>query len=160
MLSRKTDCVVHRLKGNFELEDDAIDGFQQARGSIRLGGVSFLVRRFHPAQAVLSVWFDEDRCRAAGYAFDLLHVGRIDAQLLEILDGRRTEQIATNSSHHEYCRSAQPGGCRLIGALAPESKVEFLTENSFTRLGEPVGKSSQINIRAAHHRNSRNSCHV
>ena len=45
---------------------------------------------------------------------------------------------------------------RLIGALAPESEIEFLAEDGFAGLGKAVGESDQIDIGAAHHRNSRN----
>ena len=83
----------------------------------------------------------------------------VDAELLEILDGGRTKQIAADPRHHEDRGSAQPGRGRLVGALASESQIEFLAEDGFAGLGKAVGESGQVDIRAAHYRNSRNFSH-
>ena len=79
--------------------------------------------------------------------------------LLEILDCGRTKQVAAHPRHHEHIRPAQPGRSRLVSPLAAESEVEFLAEDGFARLGKAVGKSGQVNIGAAYHRNARNFSH-
>ena len=119
----------------------------------------FVVRAFDHEDAVLSAGLDKYRRHAAGHAFHLLDVCGVDPQLLEILDGGRAEQIAPNARHHEDRGSAQFGRGRLIGALASESQVKFLAEDGFAGLGKTVGESGEINIRAAHYRNSRNFGH-
>ena len=139
-LPRKGHSVVDRLERNFELEDDAIDGFQQVSGSVDIGRLQFVVCALHHENAVLSVGLDENRSHPAGHAIHLLYVSGIDAELLEILDGRRTKEVAADSGHHEDRSSAQPGCGRLIGALASESEVELLAENRFAGLGKAVSE--------------------
>ena len=159
MLSRESDGVVDGLDRNLELEHDAIDGFQQIGGSIHAGRLHLVVRALHHQDSVLSVGLDKNGRHAAGYAFHLPYMGCVDSQLLEIFNRGRTEEVAAYPRHHEYSRSAKLGRYCLIGALAPEAEIEFLAEDSFAGLGETVGKSDQVNIRAAHHRNSRNFRH-
>src|SRR6185437_8926460 len=59
-----------------------------------------------------------------GHTFHLLDVSGVDAELLEIIDGARTEQIAANPRHHKDRGSAQVGCGRLIGARVSESQIE------------------------------------
>src|ERR1043166_5648596 len=86
-------------------------------------------------------------------------MGRVNAQCFEILNRGWTEEVAAHPRHHENIGAAKLGRHRLIGALAPESEIEFLAEDSFAGLGKSVRESGQVNIRAAHHRNSRNFRH-
>src|SRR6185369_7161148 len=156
---RKGDRIVNRLQWNFELEHNAIDRFQKVGGSIDVGGLQFVVRAFDHEDAALSAGFDKYRRHTTGHTFHLLDVSGVDAELLEIFDGGRTEQIAANPRHHKDRGSAQFGCGRLIGALASESQIELLAEDGFAGLGKTVGKSGEINIGAAHHSNSRNFSH-
>src|ERR1700690_2208913 len=83
----------------------------------------------------------------------------IDSLLAEILDRRRTEQVAPNPRHHEYFRAAETRRHGLVRSLAAKAEIEFLPENRFPRLGKPVVERGQINIRAANYRDARPLCH-
>ncbi len=93
--------MVDGLDRNLELENDAIDGLQQVSGGIDVGRFQFVVRAFHHENSVLPVGLDKDRRHAAGHAFHLLHMGRVDAQLFEIFNRGRTKEVAAHSRHHE-----------------------------------------------------------
>jgi hypothetical protein len=86
-------------------------------------------------------------------------MGGIDAHLLEIFNRGRPKEVAAYPRHHENICSAKLGCNGLIGALASESEIEFLAEDSFAGLGKAIRKSDQVNIRAAYHRNSRSFRH-
>ena len=101
VLSRKRDSVVDGLERNFELQNDAIDGFQQVSGGIYVGRFQFVVRAFHHKNAILPVGLDKNRRHSAGHAMHLLHMRGVDAELLEIFDRGRAKQIAADARHHE-----------------------------------------------------------
>ena len=106
-LPRKGNGVVDRLERDFELEDNTVDGFEQVSGGIDVGGLQFVVRPLHHEDAVLPVGLDKNRGYAAGHAIHLLHMSGVDPKLFEILDGRRTKEVAADSGHHEDRGSAQ-----------------------------------------------------
>src|ERR1022692_3262867 len=82
-------------------------------------------------------------------------MGCVDAKFLKVLDCSRAEQVAPNSRHHEHIRATKASSDRLIRAFTPESKIEFLPEDRFPRLGELIGEGRQINVRTSNHRNTR-----
>src|SRR4029077_8292604 len=130
------------------LQDHAIDSLEQVSRSINVRRLQQIVRAFHYEDAILSVRLNENRRHAAGDSFDLLHMGSIDPQLLEVLNGGRTEQIAAHPSNHEDLSATKPGSHRLIRPLTPKAEIELLAKNRFSGFGETIGKGSQINIRA------------
>src|SRR5580658_8422370 len=87
-------------------------------------------------------------------------MGCVDAKLLKVVDGSRTEQVIPNSRHHEHIRAAKPGGHCLIRALATKSKVKFLAEDGLPRLRKPVRECCQIDVGTSNHRNARAPRHV
>ena len=107
----------------------------------------------------MPVGLHENRRHAAGDSFELLHMGGVYAKLLEILNGRRTEQIVTHPGDHENVGPTQPGGHSLIRPLASKPEIELLAKNCLPGLGKAIAKSCQIDIRAANHRDARTFRH-
>ena len=116
---------------------------------IDVGGLEEVVRAFDDEDSVLAVGLDEDRGHAAGCAFDLLHMRGINAELLEILNRRRAEQITAHAGDHENIRAAKAGGDSLIRAFAAETKIEFLAEDGFSRVREAVAEGGEVDVGAA-----------
>src|ERR1019366_2180533 len=81
------------------------------------------------------------------------------AKSLEVLDCRRAEQVASNSRHHEHVRPTKTGSDRLIRAFTPKSEIEFLAENCFPGLREPIRECCQIDVGTSNHRDARAPSH-
>ena len=91
ILACKTDAVIDGFERNFELQDDAIDGFEQVGGGLHVRGLKQIVRAFDHPDAILPVRLHKNWRHSTGHSFDRLYVGGIDSKFLEILNGRRTE---------------------------------------------------------------------
>src|SRR5258708_27013259 len=107
----------------------------------------------------MAAGFNKNRRYATGPPFDLLDVSRIDSKFLEILNRRGTEQIIAHPGHHEDVRAAEPGCNRLICRFTSKAEIEFLPKNGFAGFRKTVTKSSQVNICASNHCNSRTFAH-
>ena len=69
--------------------------FQHLSRGLDIRRFQCVVGPFHHQNAVLSVGLDEDRRYAAGQSLNLLHMGCVDAKLLKVVDGSRTEQVVS-----------------------------------------------------------------
>src|SRR5215471_9381522 len=128
MLSREGNGVVDGFERDFKLQHDAIDRLQSFGSGINVDRLECVVGSLHHQNAVLSVGLDKDWGHATGESLNLLHMGCIDVQFLEILDCGRTKQVAADSRDHENIRAAEAGSNRLVRTLAAETKIEFLSE--------------------------------
>ena len=73
----------------------------------------------------------------------------IDAEGLEILDGRFAEHVVADSRYHRDFRATEPRGYGLVGALAAEAQRKIPAENCFAGSGKLVGECGEVDIRAA-----------
>jgi hypothetical protein len=105
------------------------------------------------------VWINEDRCNAARESFHLFHFASINPHLLEILDSRGTEQIASDARNHEDIGAAQTSGDCLVGSLATKPEIKLLTEDSLAGFRKLFRKRCEIDVCTADYGDSGTLCH-
>src|SRR5579864_5995243 len=84
----------------------------------------------------------------------------IDLLLAEILDRRRSEQIAADAGNHEDFCPAQARGHRLVRPFSAKAKIKLLREDRFTRLGKLVAECCQVDIGTSNDGDAGTFCHV
>src|SRR4029077_1119803 len=159
VLTRETDAVVNGFERDFELENHAVDGLEQVGCGIQVRRLEQIVRAFDHENAVLAVGFNKNRGHTTGDSFNLLDVSGIDPKLLEVLNRRRTEQVATHPGDHEDVSTAQSRSHGLIRALASKAEIELLAKNCFPGLRETITEGGQVNVCASNHRDARTLGH-
>ena len=136
------------------MQNDAVGTFEYIGSGINVSGLKFVVRALHNQNTILPRGVDENGCHSAGDAFHLTNVGCVDSEILEVLDGCRTKQIAADARDHKNFCSAEFGCYCLVCPFAAEAQVEFISEDGFAGLRKLIGVGYKVDVRASDNGNA------